>query len=225
VGTLASVIAHAFNNILDQVFSNLSLARDQAEPGSELEKHLEKSQRACRWATELTNQLDSFGSSDAASRETVDLSELLRKAVAFALKGSFVTCDVNVAEDLRPIHADPVSMKFALAHLINNCDQAMPEGGTIQVGAANVQLDENSELSLPPGEFVKITISDLGGGIPDESAPRIFDPYRATGVRWSGLQLSLAHHTITSHGGLVTIEAESGVGSTFSVYLPAEGAS
>ncbi len=106
-------------------------------------------------------------------------------------------------------------------NIVLNADQAMPNGGTINVSARNVVNGANLPLLLPEGYYVEITIKDQGTGIPPSLQDKIFDPYFTTKQKGSGLGLASSLSIIKNHGGTITFESEMGKGTTFHIYLPA----
>lgn len=126
-----------------------------------------------------------------------------------------------------PVEVDEGQINQVINNLIINSDQAMTEGGMINVGVENITIDEiqGSEVKgqelLKDGKYVKISISDQGVGIAEEHLKNIFDPYFSTKQKGSGLGLTTAYSIIKNHDGLITVESEIGVGTTFYIYLPA----
>ncbi|NIS38664.1 response regulator, partial [Candidatus Saccharibacteria bacterium] len=108
-----------------------------------------------------------------------------------------------------------------LNNLILNADQAMPEGGTINLIAENFERHNDPNLPLPAGKYIKITIKDQGVGIPKQHLKKIFDPYFTTKSKGSGLGLANTYSIIKKHNGLIEAESEAGKGATFTIYLPA----
>ena len=112
-----------------------------------------------------------------------------------------------------------------IRNLVLNAREAMPEGGVISVRAENVVLGPGENPSLPPGNYVRVSVVDRGCGIVKESLSLIFDPYFSTKQRGSqkgmGLGLTICHTIIQKHGGAIAVESELGVGTTFRFYLPA----
>jgi CheY-like chemotaxis protein len=112
-----------------------------------------------------------------------------------------------------------------MRNLVVNAREAMPEGGVISVRAENAVLGPHEQSSLPPGNYVRVSVADWGGGIPKELLSKIFDPYFSTKKRGTqkgmGLGLAICHTVIQKHGGAITVESEPGVGTTFRVLLPA----
>jgi PAS domain S-box-containing protein len=221
VGVLAGGIAHDFNNLLTGILGNISLSKKLAQTDTRLTKRLTAAEQACLRATALTQQLLTFSKGGAPVRQTVSIAELLRESSTFALSGSNVRADVTIAEDLWPVDADVGQFNQVIHNVVLNAAQAMRSGGTVWVRAENIVLHAGSALPLQEGRYLKISVTDQGGGIPADILPNIFDPYFTTKGHSSGLGLTTAYAIVTKHDGYLTAESEVGVGSTFSIYLPA----
>jgi PAS domain S-box-containing protein len=221
VGVLAGGIAHDFNNLLTAILANISLAKRYADPHGKTFGRLTAAENACRRATELTRQLLTFARGGAPMRQTMVITGLIHDAVDFALRGSNVRGDVLLPAQLWPVEIDPGQIHQVLHNVILNAQQAMPQGGVIEVRADNLRSDAVLPPLLPPGRWIKISIRDQGCGIPADQLPNIFDPYVTTKAHGSGLGLTIAHTIITKHDGSITVASEVGVGTTVAVYLPA----
>jgi two-component system cell cycle sensor histidine kinase/response regulator CckA len=154
-------------------------------------------------------------------RRTMAITDLMHDAVDFALRGSNVRGDVLLPAQLWPVEIDPDQIQQVLHHVILNAQQAMPQGGVVEVRADNLSSEAALPPLLPPRRWIKITIRDQGCGIPADQLPNIIDPYVTTKTRGSGLGLTIAHTIITKHDGYITVASEVGVGTTVSLYLPA----
>lgn len=137
----------------------------------------------------------------------------------------YLKSDFFFPDDLWFIEFDKGQTKHALKNLINNAVESMPDGGTIDVRAENFNITAKRDLPLPEGKYVKILIRDQGIGIPEEHLSQIFDPYfstKETGEqKGMGLGLATTYSIINRHDGHITVESEVGVGTTFTLYLPA----
>jgi PAS domain S-box-containing protein len=221
VGTLAGGIAHDFNNLLSGILSNVELAKMHSLRESKVWERLEDAEEATLRAKELTQQLLIFSKGGAPVKTTLAIGDIIRESVQFALRGSRVTCEYSVPQDLWPVDADEGQLRQVVNNLIINADQAMPEGGSIRVAGENVHLDESSVLHLKTGKYVKISIKDRGPGIANEHLSKVFDPYFTTRQNGSGLGLSTSYSIINKHRGQITVSSEPGWGATFCIYLPA----
>jgi len=224
IGLLAGGIAHDFNNILTAILMNISLAKRYAHPGDKLFKSLAEAEKASLRARDLTQQLLTFSKGGAPIRRTASITELIKDSTEFALRGSNIRCEFSIPEELWPVEIDEGQMSRVMNNLIINAQQAMPDGGILKVRGENVTIaieETRQGLPLPEGRYVKISLEDQGTGIPPEHLPRIFDPYFTTKQGGSGLGLATTYSIIKKHEGYITVKSELGIGTTFSIYLPA----
>ena len=217
---LAGGIAHDFNNMLTTILGNISYVRMETDQGTELYEALADSEAACRRAQRLTQQLVTFASGGRPIKKPIAPAALIREAAGFALSGSNVRCAFRIASDLKTIKADPDQFYQVIANLLLNADQSMPGGGEVVVEAENVSLKENEVSELPPGRYVKITVSDRGEGISKENLEKIFDPYFTTRKTGSGLGLSTVFSIVKNHAGAITVDSTVGEGTAVEVYFP-----
>ncbi len=221
LGILAGGIAHDFNNILMALVGNISLAKQKADPQSEIFRVLEEAEVAYNQARNLTRQLLTFSRGGQPVTRTFSLERLLEETTRFALSGSRSRYRLTVPDDLWMVEADEGQFDQIINNLVINADQAMPEGGTIIIRAENYLLAGEAGLPLPEGRYVRITIADKGLGIPKKYLSRVFDPYFTTKEKGSGLGLATAYSIIKKHQGLITVRSRVGRGTTFTIYLPA----
>ncbi len=221
IGILAGGIAHDFNNILTAVLGNLSLAKLAVDSTHRAFPMLESAERASVRAKDLTLQLLTFAKGGAPIRKTASLTDLLTEWTSFALRGSNVQCNLDVPDDLWPVDIDEGQIGQVIHNLVLNADQAMPEGGTVTVRSENYRSGPNDDVSPDGGEYVKISVKDEGVGIPAEHVPRLFDPYFTTKKTGTGLGLATSYAAIKRHQGKITVASEPGVGTTFTIFLPA----
>jgi len=224
VGILAGGIAHDFNNILTGILGNIGLAMIHMQSEDITFKRLTAAEKAALQARDLTQHLLTFSRGGAPVKKAASITELLMDSVMFALTGSNVQCDFSIPADLRPLDVDEGQINQVINNLIINALQAMPEGGTIKVGAENIVVGAGQGLPLKEGEYVKISIEDEGIGISKAHLQKIFDPYFTTKQRGSGLGLAITYSIVRQHDGYIDVESELGVGTKFSIYLPASSA-
>ncbi len=220
LGVLASGIAHDFNNLMGGIYGYVDLAIERSTDDI-ITQYLMKAISTIERARSLTGQLLTFAKGGAPVQKTAQLIPFIQDTVQFALSGSNVSCRFAIADNLRMCNIDKNQIGQVIDNIIINAEQAMPNGGTIDVRAANVYLEEHEVLSLPRGDYVKISVSDTGVGILRESLPYIFDPFYTTKSRGHGLGLATCYSIVHRHGGAIDVESEPGRGSTFHVYLPA----
>ena len=221
LGVLAGGIAHDFNNILSVIMGNVSLAKLDVEPEKRLYGLLEEAEKATWGAQTLTQQLLTFSKGGAPVKKLASLVEVIQESARFALRGATVRCDFTIPDDLWSAEIDVGQMSQVFHNVMINADHAMPEGGVIEVRAANLQVDRSHGLPLRPGRYLKIAVQDQGIGIPAAHLAKIFDPYFSTKQKGSGLGLATAYSIIQRHEGHIAVESRLGVGTTLSLYLPA----
>jgi PAS domain S-box-containing protein len=226
VGLLAGGIAHDFNNILTSVFANIGLAKmvtaKHALPdGEKVIERLAAGEKACLRARDLTKQLLTFAKGGAPVKSTTSMASIITDTVQFALRGSDVRCTMHFPDDLWPVEVDEGQMSQVLQNLVINGDQAMPEGGTIGVEAENCAVVSEMSLPLKPGNYIRVSVTDQGIGIPQDHLPKIFDPYFTTKQKGSGLGLATTYSIIKRHEGHIAVSSSLGKGTCFTFYLPA----
>ncbi len=221
IGLLAGGIAHDFNNILTAVIGNISMARMDAPPGSELAVTLAAAETAAIRAGDLTRQLLTFSKGGAPIKKTASLGELIRETTNFILHGTKVACQFAIADGLWSAEVDAGQISQVIHNIVLNAVQAMPNGGLLHVSAHNAMTDRIGGLSIPTGRYVAISIQDSGPGIPAEKIQRIFEPYFTTKKHGTGLGLATSYSIIKRHDGFINAESTPGEGTTFHIHLPA----
>jgi len=227
VGLLAGGIAHDFNNILTAVVGNLTLARLEVETKDcknyKVQELLEEAETAAFRARDLTQQLLTFAKGGAPIKKAASLKNILKEATIFALRGSNVGCNFELATDLWPLEIDQGQISQVLNNLIINAVQAMPDGGTLRVTAANISNECREYCGFPLEDnlnYIAVIVGDNGIGISPENLSRIFDPYFTTKSSGNGLGLATSFSIITKHNGFIKAESELGKGTTFTILLP-----
>ncbi len=218
---LAGGIAHDFNNFLTAILNNISLAKLYAEFGDKVIERLTEAEKASMRAKELTQQLLEFSKGKTTFKKTISIGELLKETVNFTLSGSSVWREFYIPENLWLVEVDESQINQVIQNLVINAEQAMTEGGIIEVRAENVTIESSNGMPLQTGNYVKISIKDQGIGISKEHLTKIFDPYFTTKETGSGLGLATSYSIIKNHDGYINVESELGIGTTFSIYLPA----
>jgi CheY-like chemotaxis protein/two-component sensor histidine kinase len=224
VGLLAGGIAHDFNNLLAIVMGNLTLALLDEKTAAAGGRWLKEAERGTTRARELTQQLLTFAKGGEPVRSAVLLSDLVREAAEFALHGTAVRCEFDLAEDVRPADADRGQIGQVVQNLVINAVQAMPAGGVIRLALRNETLAAGDVPPLPPGHYLRLEFADTGGGIPPENLPRIYEPFFTTKELGTGLGLATVYSVVQKHRGHIVVESEVGRGTTFRIWLPAADA-
>ncbi len=221
LGVLAGGLAHDFNNLLTAIIGNIALAKLDAPPGESVSRYLEFAEAATSRAQSLTQQLLTFVRGGSPVKKLLSAKNLIVDSAGFAIRCSKSRCEFKIAPDLRAIEADEGQLGQVINNLVMNAEQAMSEGGTVTVSAENVTLTKDNPLLLKPGDYIKISVSDQGIGIPEENIKKIFDPYFTTKDNGIGLGLATCYSIINNHNGHITVESTPGAGTTFFLYLPA----
>ena len=222
LGALAGGIAHDFNNMLTGIMANLSLLSARTL-GKENVDIIHDTMEAARSAQALTTQLLSFSRGGKPVKKELCLERALRDIFVLATRGVAAAQELDVAERLCSVEGDENQLKQAVNNILLNGIQAMPSGGTIRLRAENIGPEQPVPALLAPGNYVKITISDTGIGIPAEYLPRIFEPYFTTKARGHGLGLPMAWSVVRNHGGEIEAFSEPGKGTEFRIFLPSTG--
>jgi PAS domain S-box-containing protein len=221
LGLLAGGIAHDFNNLLAGIVGNVSLAKlDIGSPDDAL-RSLEATEKAALRAKDLTQQLLTFSKGGEPVKKPGNLKNLIEESSLFALRGSKVKCEFAFQSNMLFSKVDEGQISQVIQNLVINAEQAMPDGGIIQIHGERINLFRNNALSLEAGEYVKLTFRDRGIGIEDEHLKKIFDPYFSTKQKGSGLGLAVAFSIIDKHSGRITVDSKLGMGTIFTIYLPA----
>jgi PAS domain S-box-containing protein len=223
LGVLAGGIAHDFNNILTAIMGNISFAKLDIDASHRASQSLVRAELATLRAAELAKQLLVFSKGGQPIKKEVALEPIVREVMDLALSGTNVQGTIDFFEPIHHVEADEGQINQSLYNIIINAVQAMPGGGKLTVGGANVTLDGDNSVGLPAGEYVQLSITDAGCGIPEANQKNIFDPYFTTKAGGSGLGLASTHAIIKKHGGQITVSSAIGKGTTFTIYLPSLG--
>jgi PAS domain S-box-containing protein len=228
VGRLAGGVAHDFNNMLTAIKSYSELLRDALEPGDERRSDAEEITKAADRAAVLTRQLLAFGRRQIleprvldVNRTVTEVQQMLRRLLVGDVV--FVT---DLAPGLWPVMADAGQLEQVLINLVVNSRDAMPDGGTLTIRTENAEVRHkrsgDGPDTMPPGCYVRLSVSDTGMGIDAETQGRIFEPFFTTkeSGKGTGLGLATVYGIVRQSAGYVEVESTIGEGTTFSVYLP-----
>ncbi|MGE5397918.1 MAG: ATP-binding protein [Chitinophagales bacterium] len=220
LGVLAGGLAHDFNNLLTVIGGNISLAR-MVTSQDDIAEILVEGERAAQQAKQITQQLMTIARGNAPVKKTASIARLVTQSTGFALCGSWVQAELIMPPDLFPVDVDEGQIDQVLSNLIINSIQAMPDGGTIKIKGENVVLEDGHIPYLRAGRYVKLSVTDNGGGIAESIKEKVFDPYFTTKTTGSGLGLSSCYSILKNHGGHIDLDSVLGIGTTFYIYLPA----
>lgn len=226
IGTLAGGIAHDFNNLLMGIQGYTSLMLNDLDPGDDHYNKLKSIEKQVKSGAELSAQLLGFARGGKYDVKLTDINKLLKKsAEMFGRTKKEITIREKYAPDLWTAKVDQGQIEQVLLNLFVNAWQAMPDAGDIYLETSNVVFSKSytKPYEMKPGKYIRISITDTGIGMDEETASRVFDPFFTTkGMeRGTGLGLASAYGIVKNHGGMIHVYSEKGHGSTFSIYLPA----
>jgi PAS domain S-box-containing protein len=221
LGVLAGGIAHDFNNVLTAILGNISLSLDLIGDDSPAAERIREAERATFRAKSLTQQLLTFSKGGAPIRESSHIEELITETAGFATSGSHVRVLYDFPQPLDLVEIDRGQISQVVQNLVINAQQAMPSGGQIVIHASNVVLSADEIPGLTAGRYVKISCTDEGQGISQDAIPHIFEPYFTTKETGNGLGLTSSMFILKKHGGTISVVSEPGIGTTFTLWLPA----
>ncbi|MCK5707158.1 MAG: PAS domain S-box protein [Candidatus Aureabacteria bacterium] len=222
VGLLAGGIAHDFNNLLTVVRGNNSLLRLYYPPDKEGCECISAIEEAVIAARSLSDQLLTFASGGEPIKGVASLKKIVENMVVFNLRGSKVSPEFSLEEELWSTNIDSGQIKQVVSNLVINAVNAMSRGGILRVNASNIIVDDNNRIGdLKNGKYVKVSFNDEGPGIADEIKSNIFTPFFTTKEMGRGLGLAICYSIIKKHKGFIFVDSSFGKGTTFSFYLPA----
>ena len=225
IGTLAGGIAHDFNNILTIIFGYNELAMAEKDPENR-QRHLEEIKRGAERAKELVTQILAFSRKAEQQQYPLQVSLIIKEALKM-LRASIPTT-IEIRQNIAStgmVLADPTQIHQIIMNLCTNAYQAMREtGGTLAVSLNDVEIgpEDYGYANLTPGNYLKLEVSDTGGGIDPKIQEKIFEPYFTTKKpgEGTGLGLAVVHGIVKSHHGHIIVYSEPGNGTSFHVYLP-----
>ncbi|MFB3925311.1 MAG: response regulator [Syntrophales bacterium] len=226
IGTLAGGIAHDFNNLLMGIQGYTSLMLFDMETDHPHYQKLRNIEEQVKSGALLTRQMLGFARAGKYEVRTTDLREIVVKSSnMFGRTRKEITIHMKFDPHLWSIEADQEQIEQMLMNFYVNAWQAMPAGGDLYIILENVVLGEDytRAFHVEPGRFIKLSITDTGVGMDENTKERIFEPFFTTKEmgRGTGLGLATAYGIIKGHGGIVNVHSKKGHGTTFNIYLPA----
>ena len=229
VGQLTGGIAHDFNNMLTGIIGSLELLHRRVSRGKldDLDSLIDLGVTSANRAASLTHRLLAFSRRQSLDSKPVQINQLVA-AMGELLQRSInesISLDMRLSDALWTAEADPNQLESALLNLVINARDAMPTGGTLTVETTNRHLDSVFTAAygtLTPGDYVELSVSDNGCGIPQHLMGRVFDPFFTTKPigQGTGLGLSMIYGFARQSRGHVTIHSEVNQGTTVSLFLP-----
>jgi CheY-like chemotaxis protein/two-component sensor histidine kinase len=228
LGQLTGGIAHDFNNLLMAVLGSLELLRKRLPFDPAQSALLENAIHGAERGATLTQRLLAFARRQELKLEPVDVTALIRGMTSFLQRsiGVAYRLDVSFPPGLPLVLTDAAQLEAALLNLAVNARDAMPEeGGLITISASAETITSGSE-GLAPGDYVRLSVTDTGEGMDEQTLVRAAEPFFTTkGVgKGTGLGLSMVHGLAAQSGGRLVIKSKPGEGATVEIWLPAAGA-
>ena len=227
IGRLAGGIAHDFNNMLTAINGYSELALSQLNDGDPLKRNIEEIKKAGERSANLTRQLLAFSRQQLINVSLINLNQAIIDSTVMIQRviGEDIQIETDLYERLWTLKGDKNLLTQILLNLVVNARDAMPRGGIITISTQNVILDDDSMMlrfGADVGPFVKLSVSDTGIGMDDETKKQIFEPFfttKETG-KGTGLGLSMVYGIVKQLDGYVWVESEPNGGTTFDLYFP-----
>ncbi len=227
IGRLAGGVAHDFNNLLTIIKGYADLLLFRLGQHNSFRPYAEEINKAANQAAMVTRRLLIFSRQEMAQPEVIDLNAVVAdiEKMLNRLIGEDVELVTILEPDLGRVKANPGHIEQVIMNLVINARDAMPQGGGVTIETANVNLDEiapHQPMAVQPGQYVRLTISDTGLGMDEQTLNHIFEPFYTTKEpdKGTGLGLSTVYAIVTQSKGNIQVFSQPGRGTTFNIYFP-----
>ncbi|MFP4522044.1 MAG: ATP-binding protein [Fibrobacterota bacterium] len=221
IGLLTGGLAHDFNNLLTSITGNMFLAIRKLDSFSPASRFIGEAQKAAEIAKNITGQLLSYAKKTKPVLKPEKIEKVVSDAARFALTGSKISYSFKADRNIPACDIDPGQIAQVINNLTLNATQAMPEGGELEITISVADSSQEFFSLLKYGNnFIKISITDNGPGIPPEKLDKIFNPYFTTKKDGSGLGLANSLRVIKQHNGHILVSSVPGKETCFSIFLP-----
>jgi len=227
VGRLAGGVAHDFNNILSSILGYTELALLKLPDNLPVREYLTAVKESGERAAALTQHLLAFSRKQVLKMRVVNLNSVIENTAKMMVRviREDIRLELHLDPRLQSVSADPLQLDQIFMNLIINARDAMPGGGTLILGTANITLDHDFVVrheNVRPGPYVMFSVSDTGTGMSKQVLGKIFEPFFTTKPvgKGTGFGLSTVYGIVSQHNGYIYAYSEVGRGTTFKVYLP-----
>jgi nitrogen-specific signal transduction histidine kinase/CheY-like chemotaxis protein len=227
IGRLAGGVAHDFNNLLTVITGYSDLLLERYADRGPIHQEINLIKQAGERAVALTRQLLAFSRKQVLQLQILNLNTVVIDSarILHRLIGEDIELVTMPDPSLGYVHADPGQLEQVIMNLAVNARDAMPQGGCLTIETASIYLDEDytrRHVSMRPGPYVLLAVSDTGCGMDVATQARVFEPFFTTKGpgEGTGLGLSTVYGIVQQSGGSVWVYSEPGQGTTFKIYLP-----
>ncbi len=226
-GTIAGQVAHDFNNLLAPIMAYPEFIREDLPHDHITQTYLKTIEEAAKKIADINQDLLTMGRRGHYNQEVINLNTIVLHTIKeMDSRTDTVKCETNLCEDIMKIKGGPSQIHRMITNLLVNGQDAMQNNGTLHIKTENYYVDDTSIAFglVPKGEYVKLTVTDSGCGIPDDIIQNILDPFfstkKADKKSGSGLGLSVVDAVIKDHNGYLDLSSKVGKGTSFYLYFP-----
>jgi len=226
-GTIAGQVAHDFNNLLAPLIAYPDFIKDELPKNHPALTYLDQMEKAAQKIANINQDLLAMGRRGHCNQDILNLNTIIQQAVAdFEPLPKTLAFEIDLDDSLMDILGGGAQIHRVISNMLHNAQDAMQNIGQITIKTENYYVDDVSMIygRVPKGEYVKLTMTDTGCGIPDDIVQKIFDPFftsKTTDKKCgSGLGMSVVDAVINDHNGFIDLSTKVGEGTSFYLYFP-----
>lgn len=216
---ISAGIVHDFSNYLMVLTGNLSLLKE-LEKSEDKKENIEIMLEVTKIMNTIIEQMKDLSPDFILKKEKLNVQDIVKSSTEFVLNGTAIEFTIESEPSILPVYADAAQLYRVFQNIIMNSRQAMEDKGNIKIKIQNY-INDGELKDLKKGNYVCLTITDSGPGIPKEYIDKIFDPFFTMKKEGKGLGLSIVKNVIEKSGGKIEVESISEIGTTFRIYIPA----